>query len=335
MGFIAAAPLVGGLLGRAVGGITKGLSANDGYNANGASLDKSNYADAITGATNLQPNMNLVNNTQSNQINAQQTAANASLADTAQHGSALAQAQLQQATDANTQQAAGTVASQKGINPALAARLAMENQASAQQASAGQSAVLQGQTQATAQGQLATALAAQRSQDLAQSSNDTQAGLGQLNAQTSRLATAGQLQNAQNDTSVRDSLGTQGINAGVAQTNTAGQNAITGGLISGGAGAAAHAMAARGGTVPGNAQVAGDSTANDKVPYMLSPGEIVVPRSAASSPDKAKEFIAALKKAGSAGSTTSRNADYSKVLESQRLMHERLARMESLMKGSK
>lgn len=45
-----------------------------------------------------------------------------------------------------------------------------------------------------------------------------------------------------------------------------------------------------GGNVPGKANVQGDSGANDTVPAMLSPGEIVVPRSAASNPDKAASF---------------------------------------------
>lgn len=54
-----------------------------------------------------------------------------------------------------------------------------------------------------------------------------------------------------------------------------------------------------GGNVQGQAQVQGDSADNDTVPTMLSPGEIVIPRSIAQAPDaekKAAEFIAHLKK---------------------------------------
>lgn len=46
-----------------------------------------------------------------------------------------------------------------------------------------------------------------------------------------------------------------------------------------------------GGPIPGQANVHGDSYSNDTVPTMLSPGEIVVPRSKASDPDKASEFV--------------------------------------------
>lgn len=50
----------------------------------------------------------------------------------------------------------------------------------------------------------------------------------------------------------------------------------------------------KGGHVPGKPRVSGDSSSNDTVPAMLSPGEIVVPRSAAQSPDKAAAFAHAV-----------------------------------------
>lgn len=54
----------------------------------------------------------------------------------------------------------------------------------------------------------------------------------------------------------------------------------------------------QGGYVPGQAQVNGDSQSNDTVPALLSPGEIVLPRSVtkSSNPDKAAvEFLQALR----------------------------------------
>lgn len=54
---------------------------------------------------------------------------------------------------------------------------------------------------------------------------------------------------------------------------------------------------ASGGQVPGKAGVKGNSLKNDNVPAMLSPGEIVIPRSIAQSenaPDKAKAFVEAV-----------------------------------------
>jgi hypothetical protein len=56
-------------------------------------------------------------------------------------------------------------------------------------------------------------------------------------------------------------------------------------------------LAANGERVPGKAKVKGDSLKNDTVPARLSPGEIVIPRSIANSPDapkRAAEFVAAV-----------------------------------------
>lgn len=46
-----------------------------------------------------------------------------------------------------------------------------------------------------------------------------------------------------------------------------------------------------GGSVPGMARVPGDSPKNDTVPARLSPGEVVIPRTIAHSPDMAANFI--------------------------------------------
>ncbi len=54
-----------------------------------------------------------------------------------------------------------------------------------------------------------------------------------------------------------------------------------------------------GGPVPGQARVAGDSERNDTVPAMVSPGEIVIPRSIAQmadAPERAAEFIRTLQR---------------------------------------
>lgn len=50
-----------------------------------------------------------------------------------------------------------------------------------------------------------------------------------------------------------------------------------------------------GGNVPGKAKVSGDSEKNDTVPTMLSPGEVVIPRSITESPDMEKKVIEFLK----------------------------------------
>jgi hypothetical protein len=54
-----------------------------------------------------------------------------------------------------------------------------------------------------------------------------------------------------------------------------------------------------GGTVPGKAEVKGDSPKNDTVPAVVSPGEIVLPRSvtqAEDAPARAAEFVKHLQK---------------------------------------
>lgn len=66
-------------------------------------------------------------------------------------------------------------------------------------------------------------------------------------------------------------------------------------VLSKGGQAGAHSP--KGPVVPGAAEVKGDSLKNDKVPAMLSPKEIIIPRSitmAPNAPEKAKEFVAAI-----------------------------------------
>lgn len=57
--------------------------------------------------------------------------------------------------------------------------------------------------------------------------------------------------------------------------------------------------AARGGVVPGHAPFPGDHPGNDTVRARLSPGEVVVPRSAASNPVSLAHFVASLPRGGS------------------------------------
>lgn len=52
--------------------------------------------------------------------------------------------------------------------------------------------------------------------------------------------------------------------------------------------------ASKGGKVKGKAKAEGNSLKNDTVPAMLSPGEIVIPRTHATDPEKAKQFVAAV-----------------------------------------
>lgn len=260
----------------------------------------------------------------------------------------IAQMLLQQQTQRNAQTAAGAIASQRGINPGLAQKLALDQAAQGNQQMAGQAAILRSQEQLGAQGLLGQALGQQGSQAGAQA-----ASLGGLDLSAQGLAGGIAGQNAQLG------LGADQINAGVAQQNAGTAGQLVGGLLGGvgaastfampGAGGAGSAgggammggtgalpaggvtqfgqipLANQGGKVPGSAAVEGDSPKNDSVPAQLSPGEIVVPRSAAEDPDRAAAFVRAVirqqkAKAGPQG--------YGAVLAKQRELEQRMKALE-------
>jgi hypothetical protein len=145
-------------------------------------------------------------------------------------GPNVGQAQLNQATNQNIQQANALISSQKGINPALAARLAGQQAAQANQQAAGQSATMQAQSQLNALGQLGGIAGQQVSQQ--------QGALNSLNTSA---------QNLQANALGANQAANQ-INSGVAQSNANQNAALAGGVIKGAA-AAAGGMA-EGGMVP-------------------------------------------------------------------------------------
>lgn len=202
-----------------------------------------------------------------------------------QQQTAMGQGPLQTAINAQmgqgAQQAAGVYANNRAINPALAARAASGLQAQS--------------------GQQAAALKAQQQLQASQ-------GLGQGAAQMygmghQALANMNQAANTNNQ-----------IYMGAGAGDQAAANSIGGGILGAAGGALGlaqggqvpnyrnpmieahhHIMNMRsGGHVPGKATVQGDSQKNDTVPAMLSPGEIVIPRSKAQNPDAAKAFVEAV-----------------------------------------
>lgn len=85
-----------------------------------------------------------------------------------------------------------------------------------------------------------------------------------------------------------------------------------------------------GGAIKGDATVAGDSPRNDTVKAMLSPGEVVLPRSvtqAEDAPDKAKAFLDAIKKGKGPKPT------FGDVLMSHRKMNDRINQLEAYCRG--
>lgn len=211
-----------------------------------------------------------------------------------------AQGMLQQATDRNVKQAAGAIASQKTINPALAQRLIAQQAAQQQQEAAGQGAVMGAQQQLAAQNAL----------------GNVYGQMGSLANQAQGI-TQGALANANQ------------ANAGVAAANQQANAGIMGGVLSGVGGLLGMQRKAEGGYIDGTAQVPGDHPANDTVPAMLSPGEIVVPRSKASNPKLAKEFIDSVMK--NKGGETEESVSYADVLKKQKELQE----MIKSLKGKK
>lgn len=241
----------------------------------------------------------------------QQTLAQALLAQSQGKGPNPALDQLHQTTDQNNAAAASLAASQRGLNPALAARMALQTQANNNQQAVGQAAVLRANQQLAAQSQAGNVLGT----------------IGQ-----EHLQNQGILQGAnasQNNAINQGYLGEEGINADVAGQNSKTRGAIIGGVLNAGGGVAAAALS-DGGRVPGTAQVAGDSKANDTVPTMLSPGEIVVPRSATTNSEKAKAFIDALMKENRGSSKKKEPMSYGEVLKAHRDLQARVAKLEKV-----
>lgn len=197
----------------------------------------------------------------------QNSLAQALQAQMAGQGPNPAQTQFMANQQANIANAQGLIASQRGLNPALAARMGVNAASNANQQAALGSALMQQQQQLNATNALGGLYGQMQSGNLGSQQLYNQANLGQQN-----------------------------INQQVASGNSALRGQITGGLLqaAGSVGAAAAGggqKAAHGAYIQGKANVPGDSPKNDTVPAMLSPGEIVLPRSVAHDPEKAKEFV--------------------------------------------
>lgn len=225
------------------------------------------------------------------------------------NGPSPASIALANALSTNAGNTARAVAGTRGINPALAAKMAADTYGQSGSELAAQGSLLKSQEQLGAYGQLGNALSSMRGQDI------------QSQQVAGGLATGlGGLANAENANNITNQMEAQRINAGVASANTDFGSKLLGGLTSGASGAAGLALMAAhggkishpdhllafaegikhahlmltGGKVDGKANVDGDSEQNDTVPAMLSPGEVVIPRSKANNPEAAKKFVAAI-----------------------------------------
>jgi hypothetical protein len=219
-------------------------------------------------------------------------------------GANPAQAMLSQSTGQNVAQTQALMAGQRGAsqNAGLIARQAAQQGANLQQQAVGQGASLQAQQSLNALGQMGSLANTQVGQQ--------QQALGQLQASTQGLygQTLGGIAN-QNNANVASQSSVNQSNAsmfgGLANmVGGIGQGLLAapipkahGGMIEAPSNHVLDYFSAGGqpaGVVPGMANVQGDSRKNDVVPAMLSPGEIVVPRSAAVDPNKAAAFAKAV-----------------------------------------
>jgi len=223
-----------------------------------------------------------------------------------------AQAMLAQATGQNVANQAALAAGQRGAgaNAGLLARQAGMQGMNAQQQAAGQGATMQANQALGALGQaggLANTLAQQQIGQTQQNTANQLAMMGQQNQ--------AQMANAQ----IQGKLAEQQM-AGGQKMLGGGLNALTGGLAGMAAGGqvpgsnAPQSMFGQslqtfasggnvgsqlkaGGHVPGEAKVSGDSYKNDTVKALLSPGEVVIPRSVMQSKDPARgaaQFVQAV-----------------------------------------
>ena len=231
---------------------------NNTFNATQAQTANSNYAPAIaagqqqaaTGAGQEASGFNQLQGVgQQQQSFAQSLAAQAA----GTGGPTMADTELTTATNQNNANAAAAAASGKGLNPAMAARLALNTQAGNNQTAANQAAQTRVQEQLNAQGQLGSALSGASST----AANAAGAGNTATGAGTSLLGTAAGAQNTQNANTIQNTLGTsaqneqaalanqqgqlgvQAGNAQIAAANTAAQNSMIGSIAGGIGGAAA------------------------------------------------------------------------------------------------
>ena len=212
----------------------------------------------------------------------------------------LAAMQYARALEQSQAATASQLASARGLSPAMAQQLLLTQQAGARQAAAGKSAELRLMEQQAAQAGLANLLTQQRQQSLLGGQV-----AGQLGAQSGELGLRAQ---ETEQARIGQELGYEQTQKKQQQQGIAtAAGAIIGGIYGGPAGAEGGAKVgsaiggggrSKGGEIKGRANFDGDTRSNDTVPALLSPGEIVLPRSVAQSedaPEKAKKFVEAVK----------------------------------------
>lgn len=214
----------------------------------------------------------------------------------------LAAMQYARALEQSQAAAASQLASARGMSPAAAQRLLLTQQAAARSAAAGKSAEMRLQEQQMAQAGLANLLTQQRQQSLlggqvagGLGQQAGQLGLSQQQMEQQRLLAEQELRMRQQQNTERGiATGVGAVAGGILGSVIPGAGTVAGATL----GAKIGSSFAKGGEIKGSAKFNGDTRTNDTVPALLSPGEIVLPRSVAQSedaPEKSKKFVEAIK----------------------------------------
>jgi hypothetical protein len=218
-------------------------------------------------------------------------------------GPSVAELQLQRTLSQNQQALAGEIAGAgRSINPALARTLLIQQQAKAAQQAAGEGALLRAKEQAEAQNSLASQLTAMRTAE----QNATQTA-GSLGLQQEKLGVETQEAQKQREFDAAKANQEASLAYEKNKTDNARNSRKDFGSFLTEAGRVAS-LFNRGGMVTNyagggkiNAAMGKltkmDNEKNDTVPAMLSPGEIVLPRSIVSAPNAptaAARFVEAL-----------------------------------------
>jgi hypothetical protein len=215
------------------------------------------------------------------------------------NGPSVARALMNNAMQTNAANTNAAAAAQHGANAALAQRNALLANQQANQQAAATGMIGANQEQLNAQNLIGSNLANMRSQDIQNSMGFNQLNQGYQGLANQAVGNAMNAQTQTNQTNMEAQKANQAASGGLFGGLVSGVGtALTGsGLLGGGLQKAATAVFDNkanhyaGGFIPGRNQVPGDSPRNDTVPAMLSPGEIVVPRSQSDTKTEARDFI--------------------------------------------
>jgi len=262
-GAMSPAGLAGGLVGGAVGGGLGDVAGNMlGNIGDGAGIDTS----GLEGLQRLGAQYAQQTNAQLTGLQPQQTQYGQQLADQALgKAPSIAEAQIKATTDRNIAQQFAANQANRSVNPALAQRQFQQSAAQQGQMAAQAGGIQRMQEQQANQqqfGNYLNNLAGAQASSIGAATGAGQAAVGAQNQA-----------NANRNNFLGSILGAAGSVIGMNQGGTVpanGPRSVIG----------QHFMNMQnGGNVPGQANVSGDSPKNDTVPTMLSPGEIVIPRS--------------------------------------------------------